>query len=62
MRAALKKLKLVEGSNESAARIFTDGLFVLGNFKAIDGLRPFASGRGAKFSSESLMRPFVLPL
>ena len=62
MKSFLKKLKLVEGSNEVFARWFTDGLPDLGNFKAIVGVRPFVSGRGAKLPSESLMRPLVLPL
>jgi len=49
LKSFLKKLKLVEGSNEVFARWFTDGLPVLGNFKAIVGVRPFVSGRGEKF-------------
>ena len=62
MKSFLKKFQLVEGSKLVFARWFTDGIFVLGNFKAIVGVRPFVSGRGAKLPSESLRRPFVLPL
>ena len=62
MKSFLKKFQLVEGSKLVFATWFTDAIFVLGNFKARAGVKPFVSGRGAKLASENLRRPFVLPL
>jgi hypothetical protein len=56
LKSFLKKLKLVEGSKLGIASKFAEEIPLRGNFTAMEGERPGASGT-SKLASESLMSP-----